>query len=68
MKSPKDMADEIKIDILMKAHSAILLSLIDEVLREVVDQSDENTELWHHRLGHISEKGMPILSKQRIFG
>ena len=30
-KLPKDMADEKKVDILMKAHSAILLSLTDEV-------------------------------------
>ena len=34
---PKDMAADKKVDILTNAHSVILLSLTDEVLREVVD-------------------------------
>jgi hypothetical protein len=25
-----------------------------------------DTTLWHHRLGHISEKGMHILHKKKI--
>lgn len=38
-KLPKDMADEKKVDILKKAYSAIMLSLTNEVLREVLDQT-----------------------------
>ena len=34
---PKDMAAKRKVDILERAHSTILLSLTDEVLRELVD-------------------------------
>ena len=41
-KLPKDIAAERKVDILERAHSAILLSLTDEVLREVVDQTSAN--------------------------
>jgi hypothetical protein len=25
------------------------------------------TELWHHRLGHMSDKGMHILQKMKLF-
>ncbi|GJU00528.1 retrovirus-related pol polyprotein from transposon TNT 1-94 [Tanacetum coccineum] len=28
--------------------------------------NDDMTELWHKRLGHISEKGMSILSKKNV--
>lgn len=38
-KLPKHMVTDKKVDILMKAHSAILLSLTDEVLTEAVDQT-----------------------------
>ena len=38
-KRPKDMSDDKKVNIMTKAHSAIVLSLTDEVLREVVDQT-----------------------------
>ncbi|GKG02273.1 retrovirus-related pol polyprotein from transposon TNT 1-94, partial [Tanacetum coccineum] len=28
--------------------------------------NDDMTELWHNRLGHMSEKGMSILSKKNV--
>ncbi|GKD86759.1 retrovirus-related pol polyprotein from transposon TNT 1-94 [Tanacetum coccineum] len=42
---PKDTKEEVKKEILEKAHSAIFLSVTDEVLREVVDQTTAS-ELW----------------------
>ncbi|GKF96968.1 retrovirus-related pol polyprotein from transposon TNT 1-94 [Tanacetum coccineum] len=30
------------------------------------DNNDDMTELWHKRLGHMSEKGMSILSKNNV--
>nr|GFA14863.1 retrovirus-related Pol polyprotein from transposon TNT 1-94 [Tanacetum cinerariifolium] len=44
-KFPKDMKEEVKKEIMAKAHSAILLSVTDEVLQEVVDQTTA-FELW----------------------
>nr|GFA79073.1 retrovirus-related Pol polyprotein from transposon TNT 1-94 [Tanacetum cinerariifolium] len=44
-KFPKDMKEKVKKEIMAKAHSAILLSVTDEVLREVVDQTTAS-ELW----------------------
>ncbi|KAI3517957.1 hypothetical protein L1887_06219 [Cichorium endivia] len=40
---PKDMDDTNKKDILAKAHSAILQSLGDEVLMEIVDQTSASS-------------------------
>ena len=33
-----------------------------------LEQSDDKTELWHRRLGHMSERGMAVLSKQGLLG
>ncbi|GKD07190.1 hypothetical protein Tco_1186875, partial [Tanacetum coccineum] len=44
-KFPKDTKEEIKKEILEKAHSAILLSITDEMLQEVVDQTTASG-LW----------------------
>ncbi|XP_051136598.1 uncharacterized protein LOC127255207 [Andrographis paniculata] len=44
-KFPKDTNEEVNKEILTMAHSAILLSVTDEVLREVVDQTT-SFELW----------------------
>nr|GEV80353.1 retrovirus-related Pol polyprotein from transposon TNT 1-94 [Tanacetum cinerariifolium] len=44
-KFPKDTKEEVKKEIMAKAHFAILLSVTDEVLREVVDQT-ASSELW----------------------
>nr|GFB55975.1 retrovirus-related Pol polyprotein from transposon TNT 1-94 [Tanacetum cinerariifolium] len=44
-KFPKDMKEKVKKEIMAKAHSAILISVTDEVLREVVDQTTAS-ELW----------------------
>nr|GEY18037.1 retrovirus-related Pol polyprotein from transposon TNT 1-94 [Tanacetum cinerariifolium] len=41
----KDTNEEVKKETMTKAHSTILLSVIDEVLREVVDQTTAS-ELW----------------------
>ena len=39
------LSDEEKEDLLVQAHSAIQLSLADEVLREIVDE-DTAARLW----------------------
>nr|GEZ47651.1 retrovirus-related Pol polyprotein from transposon TNT 1-94 [Tanacetum cinerariifolium] len=44
-KFSKDRKEEVKKEIMAKAHSVILLSVTDEVLREVVDQT-KASELW----------------------
>ena len=30
--------------------------------------SEQETKLWHMRLGHLSEQGMNVLSKKGVFG
>ena len=42
---PAMLSDEEKEDLLVQAHSAIQLSLADEVLREIVDE-DTAARLW----------------------
>jgi hypothetical protein len=32
-----------------------------------LDSTGVDTTLWHHRLGHMSEKGMQILHKRNFF-
>jgi hypothetical protein len=32
-----------------------------------LDSTGVNKTLWHHRLGHMSEKGMNILHKRNLF-
>nr|GEW60948.1 retrovirus-related Pol polyprotein from transposon TNT 1-94 [Tanacetum cinerariifolium] len=44
-KFPKDTKEEVKKEIMAKAHFEILLSVTHEVLREVVDQTTAS-ELW----------------------
>lgn len=46
-KIPKDMVFKRKVNILARAHNIILLSLIEEVLGEVVDQISAST-LWEN--------------------
>ena len=45
---------------------------IDDGLVVVASRSNKSisdlTQLWHMRLGHMSEKGMMILQKQRLLG
>nr|GEY85753.1 retrovirus-related Pol polyprotein from transposon TNT 1-94 [Tanacetum cinerariifolium] len=51
-KFPKDTKEEVKKKIMAKAHSAILLSITNEVLREVVDQTTASElwdKLWHSK-------------------
>ncbi|CAI0404237.1 unnamed protein product, partial [Linum tenue] len=31
-----------------------------------VAEKDSSIELWHKRLGHLSEKGLQILSKKQL--
>ena len=33
-----------------------------------IEQHVDNIELWHRRLGHMSECGVAVLSKQRLLG
>ena len=32
------------------------------------DKRDDRTNLWHRRLGHMSEHGLSVLSKQGLLG
>ena len=47
-----------------------LYSLVGQTI--VVDSAnvvtDDNTKLWHHRLVHITRKGLEKLAKQGVFG
>nr|GFA75333.1 retrovirus-related Pol polyprotein from transposon TNT 1-94 [Tanacetum cinerariifolium] len=45
---------------LYMTHSKISNSIVNAV------DNDDMTELWHKRLGHMSEKGMSILSKKNV--
>lgn len=38
------------------------------VVSQSLEQCDDKIQLWHQRLGHISDKGMLIQSKQTMFG
>ena len=67
-KLPKDMTDAVKKDILTKAHSAILLSVTDEVLREIVDQTT-TMGLWD-KLSEIYQNSSltnRLYQKQRLY-
>ena len=33
-----------------------------------VEKKDNCSELWHRRLGHMSEKGLSVLSKKQLLG
>ncbi|GKE22157.1 retrovirus-related pol polyprotein from transposon TNT 1-94, partial [Tanacetum coccineum] len=37
-------------------------------LNASVDEKDSLTQVWHKRLGHISEAGLQVLEKQGLFG
>ena len=37
-------------------------------ISQSLNEGDDKTELWHRRLGHMSEKGMSVLSKQGLIG
>ena len=45
---------------------------VEDGLVDVASKSNKNildlTQLWHMRLGHMSEKGMMILQKQQLLG
>ncbi|GKB72934.1 retrovirus-related pol polyprotein from transposon TNT 1-94, partial [Tanacetum coccineum] len=45
---------------LYMTHPKISKSIVNAV------DNDDMTELWHKRLGHMSEKGMSILSKKNV--
>ncbi|GKD16351.1 putative RNA-directed DNA polymerase [Tanacetum coccineum] len=44
----------------------ILTGLLDEDGYHNSSENDDMTELWHKRLGHMSEKRMSILSKKNV--
>ena len=37
-------------------------------ISQSLNEGDDKTELWHRRLGHMSKKGMSVLSKQGLLG
>ncbi|GKE71302.1 retrovirus-related pol polyprotein from transposon TNT 1-94, partial [Tanacetum coccineum] len=45
---------------LYMTHPKISKSIVNAI------DNDDMTELWHKRLGHMSEKGMSILSKKNV--
>nr|GEY40604.1 retrovirus-related Pol polyprotein from transposon TNT 1-94 [Tanacetum cinerariifolium] len=57
-KFPKDTKEKVKKD-MARAHSAILLSVTDEVFREVVDQTTA-FELWDKLLSFLIFKGLGV--------
>ena len=67
-KLPKDMKEEVKRDVLAKAHSAILLCLTDEVLREVVDQTTA-AGLWEKLCEKYQKNTLTnrLYQKQRLY-
>nr|GEW85214.1 hypothetical protein [Tanacetum cinerariifolium] len=67
-KFPKDKKEELKKEIMAKFHSAILLSVTDEVLREVVDQMTASW-LWDKLTNvkdHLDTFNRIILDLQRF--
>nr|GEW60947.1 retrovirus-related Pol polyprotein from transposon TNT 1-94 [Tanacetum cinerariifolium] len=67
-KFPKDTKEEVKKEIMAKAHSAILLSITDEVLREVVDQTTAS-ELWDKLCEKYQNNSLTnrLYQKQRLY-
>ena len=67
-KLPTNLKAEEKTDILAKAHSAILLSLTDEVLREVVDETTA-AGLWKKLESKFQKKSLTnrLYQKQRLY-
>ncbi|KAK3023381.1 hypothetical protein RJ639_044237 [Escallonia herrerae] len=73
---PHTMSADEKEDMLERAPSALLLCLADNVLRKgsivtgaaaITSSSDidsDTTKLWYINLGHMSERGMDVLSKK----
>nr|GFC75956.1 retrovirus-related Pol polyprotein from transposon TNT 1-94 [Tanacetum cinerariifolium] len=37
-------------------------------LNAIIEEKDSLTQVWHKRLGHISEAGLQVLEKQGLFG
>nr|GEX86176.1 retrovirus-related Pol polyprotein from transposon TNT 1-94 [Tanacetum cinerariifolium] len=67
-KFPKDTKEEVKKEIMAKAHSAILLLVTDEVLREVVDQTTA-FELWDKLCEKYQNNSLTnrLYQKQRLY-
>nr|GEX52703.1 retrovirus-related Pol polyprotein from transposon TNT 1-94 [Tanacetum cinerariifolium] len=67
-KFPKDTKVEVQKEIMVKAHSAILLSVTDEVLREVVDQTTAS-ELWDKLCEKYQNNSLTnrLYQKQRLY-
>ena len=67
-KLPKDMAAERKVDIRERAHNAILLSLTEKVLREVMDQMSA-FGLWEKLCGKYQNNSLMnrLYQKQRWY-
>ncbi|KAK3012614.1 hypothetical protein RJ639_009614 [Escallonia herrerae] len=66
---PDTMSDDEKEDMLERAHSAMLLTVTRAAAAASSSDIDSDaTKLWHMRLGHMSERGMDVLSKQGLLG
>ncbi len=65
---PENLKAEERAEILAKAHSAILLSLTDEVLREVVDETSA-ASLWRKLESKYQKKSLTnrLYQKQRLY-
>ena len=37
-------------------------------ISQCLNEGDDKTKLWHCRLGHMTDKGMPFLSKLGLLG
>ena len=50
-------------------YSTLVATNIDNAVKATVNVARTNLVVWHHRLGHMSEKGMKILhSKNLLLG
>ena len=48
-------------------HSTLVATDIDNAGKATVNVARTDSVMWHHRLGHMSEKGMKILHSKNLF-
>ena len=47
-------------------YSTLVATNIDNAVKATVNVARTNSVVWHHRLGHMSEKGMKILHSKKL--
>ena len=47
-------------------YSTLVATNIDNAVKGTVNVARTNSVVWHHRLGHMSEKGMKILHSKKL--